>query len=273
MTPDRPQDSMVDQEEWERFAAKVSSAHRRGLVNGLSRLPSPPRCEACGAPFGGVGGRVMRAIGRAPSRKNPRWCAACFEESPDGGFTSTVGILFIDVRGSTALGASMSPTALVRRLNDFYDRVARVVVRHGLVDKLIGDEVMGIYLPPFAPRGRFVDTILADAECLLRSLGYGSEEGPVLDVGIGIDVGPAYVGSVGRGEIVDFTAIGDVVNTAARLQATAGSGQVVVPECVLEGAVTSLGEGRNVRLTLKGKREPIDVRVLSVDRYARHRSG
>lgn len=261
--PDLPAGAQVNQDEWDLFAERFGRAHWRGLVHGLSRMPSGPRCEACGGPFGGLGGRVMRSIGRGPSRKNPRWCAACFEEAPEGGFTATIGVLFIDVRGSTALGETLTPRELVRRLNEFYDLVTRVVVRHGLVDKLIGDEVMGIYLPPFSPGGRFIDTLVGDARELVRSIGYGSSTGPVIDVGIGIDVGPAYVGPVGEGEVKDFTAIGDVVNTASRLQAVAERGQIVMPERVARDAGLDSTLGQRVELELKGKARPLDARVLA----------
>ena len=57
----------------------------------FSLIPSTPRCRACGSPFGGVGGRIMKVMGRTPSRKNPHWCSSCFEHSPEGGFVGTVG--------------------------------------------------------------------------------------------------------------------------------------------------------------------------------------
>src|SRR6476619_5302396 len=155
----------------------------------------------------------MRMIGRGPSRKNPHWCNSCFEKAPGRGFVGTVGILFADVRGSTQLGERMQPEELTALMNEFYDRATRVIVQNGIVDKLIGDEVMGVYLPFLAPQGRLFDALLTDASKLLVSIGYGSDGGPLIDVGVGVDVGTAYVGNVGGQDVSDFTAIGDVVNT------------------------------------------------------------
>ena len=157
----------------------------------------------------------MRRLGKAPSRKNPRWCDVCF-------------------------------------------------VQHGIVDKLIGDEVMGLYFGPLSKDGRFVDSMVADAHRILAAVGYGGHKGPRLEVGIGLDVGPAYVGIVGDGEIRDFTAIGDVVNTASRLQSVAKSGQIVMSETVAQTA--GVTDGVETTLDVKGKAEPVRARVVTVGR-------
>jgi adenylate cyclase len=94
----------------------------------------------------------MRRVGKAPSRKNPRWCNLCFEKAPTGGATLTLGVLFADVRGSTAFAEQKPPAYVAAVMNRFYARLTQIIVRHGIVDKLIGDEVMGLYLPPLAER-------------------------------------------------------------------------------------------------------------------------
>lgn len=262
--PELPEGAQVEQEEWEAFYDTFSHARYRTLVRVLRRVPSEPRCGICGSPFGGMGGRIMRVLGKSPSRKNPQWCSLCFEESPPGGATLPVGVLFADVRGSTELGESLPPDEVVRLLNAFYRVASTVVLRHGLVDKLIGDEVMGLYLPPLSPDGRYLETMVADARRLLLGLGYGSTAGPSLGVGIGLAAGPAFVGHVGEGEVSDFTAIGDPVNTAARLQGEAGPGQIVLPEEMAGRAGLAPEEGEEVELALKGKARPLAARVLTV---------
>jgi adenylate cyclase len=81
-------------------------------------------------------------------------------------------------------------------------------------------------------------------------------------VGIGLAVGPAYVGIVGDGEMRDFTAIGDVVNIASRLQGVAAGGEIVMPEAVARMAAVDGGEV--VTLDLKGKAEPLTARRIAV---------
>ena len=85
-----------------------------------------------------------------------------------------------------------------------------------------------------------------------------------LEVGIGLDIGPAYVGIVGEGEIRDFTAIGDVVNTASRLEGAAGGGQIVMSEAVAR--LAAVHDGEALEVDLKGKAEPVPVRRVTVAR-------
>ncbi|HXC78959.1 MAG TPA: adenylate/guanylate cyclase domain-containing protein [Candidatus Acidoferrum sp.] len=192
----------------------------------------------------------MRRIGKAPSRKNPRWCNICFEKAPSGGKTLTIGVLFADVRGSTAFAEQRSAEAVAAVMNRFYARLTQIIVRHGIVDKLIGDEVMGLYFPPLADGGRYVDQMVADSRDIIRTL-REDDELTELGIGIGLAVGPAFVGIVGEGAVRDFTAIGDVVNTASRLQAAAGPGQIVMSREV--SRLAAVTDGQDVELPLKGK--------------------
>lgn len=261
-TPRRPEGAQANAEEWDLFFKYFGHATVRRRVRLVSKLPSAPRCEACGNPFGGVGGWLMRRMGKSPSRKNPRWCRQCFEAAPEGGVTMTIGVLFADVRNSTALAEQLPPREMAERLNHFYANLTQVIVRHGIVDKLIGDAVMGQYFAPLTRDGRYVDSMVSDAGEILRAQGYGTPKERALEVGVGLDVGPAYVGIVGEGEIRDFTAIGDVVNTAARLQDAAAGGQIVMPETVAQTARVDGGDV--LTLDLKGKAEPVTVRRISV---------
>jgi adenylate cyclase len=225
----------------------------------MRRLPSDPRCAICRAPFGGAGGRFVKPLGFGPSRKNPRICSSCFEKAPMGGVSMDVGVLFADVRGFTALAEGQAPADVATLLNRFYAAAVDVLCRHAIIDKLVGDEVMALYLPRL-----FDDDVgehmLADARALLEAAD------PWIDIGIGVDFGMAHVGNVGAGEVKDFTAIGDVVNTAARLQGVAQSGQIVVSRRVagdnIEGAATQSFE-------LKGKNEPETAFVLTPTRSSR----
>ena len=260
-TPPHPEGAHADAEEWARFFDYFGHAKVRRGIRIISSLPSAPRCEACGNPFAGFGGWLTRRMGKSPSRKNPRWCQACFEKAPNGGVTLPIGVLFADVRDSTALAETLPPDEVAATLNRFYSKLTQVIVRHGIVDKLIGDAVMGLYFAPLTPDGRYVNSMVNDAHAILRAQGYGTPEGPQLQVGIGLDVGPAYVGIVGEGEIRDFTAIGDVVNTASRLQGVAAGGEIVMSEAV--ATIAAVDEGEVVTLALKGKAEPVVARRIT----------
>ena len=248
------------------FFERLLETHRSRAYIRLMRLfPADPRCRICRAPFGGRMGRVMRRFGRGPSRKSPTMCSACFEQAPMGGVRMETGVLFADVRGFTTLAEGMSPDAVAELLNRFYAAASEVLTRSAIVDKLVGDVVMALYLPGLIGDG-WVDELVRDASELLAAVGYGTPEGPWLALGVGIDVGEAYVGNVGSGEVKDFTALGDVVNTASRLQSAAKAGQVVMSERLFGRLMKPPPDATPATLELKGKSEPEQARVLDVHR-------
>ncbi|HZL06401.1 MAG TPA: adenylate/guanylate cyclase domain-containing protein, partial [Coriobacteriia bacterium] len=104
--------------------------------------------------------------------------------------------------------------------------------------------------------------MLEHARGLLRAVGYGSGEEPFVEMGIGLDVGEAFVGNIGQRALYDFTAVGDVVNTASRLQAEASGGEIVLSDRVANGLTTPVGT--RVELALKGKTDPQTAYRVSV---------
>jgi adenylate cyclase len=244
------------------FFEMMDGHQARMMGRVLRRLPGDPRCHLCHAPYGGFGGRIVRRMGFAPSRKNPNLCDMCFEKAPMGGVETETGILFADVRGFTAASEGMAPGEVATLLNRFYKAATEVLSRHAIIDKLVGDEVMALYFPYLLSQ-RWGDDMLEDAADLLAAVGYGTGDEPWLRVGIGLDVGNAYVGNVGSGDVKDFTAIGDVVNTASRLQGIAGEGQVVMSERLF-GVLADPPACETRSVELKGKVEPQAVRVMEV---------
>jgi adenylate cyclase len=227
----------------------------RAFMRVMRHMPRDPRCRLCGAPYGGVGGRVMRRFGYGPSRKNPGLCNTCFEMAPMGGVEMEVGVLFADVRGFTAMSEAMTPDEVAAMLGPFYAAAAKILSRSAIIDKLVGDEVMALYLPQLLSKS-FEDDMVRDAVELL--------EQSQLRIGIGVDVGTAYVGNVGAGDVKDFTALGDVVNTASRLQSAAGPGQVVVSERLFARLRDDHRSARATTLALKGKSEPEPAHVIDL---------
>jgi adenylate cyclase len=227
----------------------------------LARLPSSPRCSMCGAPFAGPGRLVAAPFGYRPSRKNPHLCVTCVEMSPPGGITIDTGVLFADLRGFTAQSEGSTPRQVSELLRRFYKCAESVFFPEAIIDKLIGDEVMALYLPflrPGAANDELKRLMFGHAEELLAAVGYGSAQGPFVELGIGLDFGEAFVGNIGERALYDFTAVGDVVNTAARLQCEAGGGQIVLSERVAAGLADSR-PGEAVSLRLKGKAEPFSA--------------
>ncbi len=205
----------------------------------------------------------MGRVGFAPSRKNPRLCSQCFEKAPMGGVEMDVGILFADVRGFTSLAEHQAPDAVAALLNRFYATAVDVLCPHAIIDKLVGDQVMALYLPGVFP-GVPAQHMVADARRLLVASGY-EEKRPWVELGIGLDFGSAFVGNVGSGGVKDFTAIGDVVNTAARLQAAAASGEIVMSSRVHHRAGDQARGVETRELALKGKSQPEVAMVSRLD--------
>jgi adenylate cyclase len=226
-------------------------------------LPSAPRCKVCGNPFGGIGGRFCRMAGFTPSRKNPNLCSRCCDTLPPGGAEIDIAVLFADVRGSTPLGERLGAGEFAKLLNRFYGTATDVLLRHdAIVDKLVGDEVVGLFIPGIAG-DRYRARAVEAAVDLLRATGHGNAEGPWLPLGAGVNAGVAYVGNVGGEGVVDFTALGDPVNVAARLQAHAADGELLVAEAVDGGIAGGFPAAPRRTLEIRGRSEPVTALVLS----------
>ena len=259
-----PEEHAMD-EEWYRLLNEGDPGIQR-YYNLLRLLPSSPRCKLCAAPFRGPGGLLMRWMGREQSRYNPRYCEACKTFDHPGGAEVVISMLFADVRGSTTLAERMGPQEYSRLIGRFYAVASDVLVRaDALVDKLVGDEVIGLFLRGFAGPEHPRRAIKA-AQTLLERTGHLDRSGPWLPVGIGVHTGLAYVGVVGGvGENPkDFTALGDNVNITARLASLAGMGEILISDAACTASGLELGDLDRRELALKGRQEPIGVHVQRV---------
>jgi adenylate cyclase len=253
----------MSEQAWEEeFAKHVRRfRHTRGLMR---RLPTDPRCKVCASPFRGIGGFLVRPFGFGPSRKNPNLCDVCVEGGPAGGFEADLGVLFGDVRGFTALSERLPPGEVGKLMDRFYRVASKTLFRHdAIVDKLVGDAVVAFFWPPIVdgdPCARMAEA----AEELLRAVGYGNGGPPWLELGVGVDFGKAFMGNLGGDDVREWTALGDAVNTAARLQGAARGGQIVMSEYVWSYAADRFPAAERVELEVKGKLEPVAARVATV---------
>ena len=227
-------------------------------------IPSPPRCKLCHRPFGPPGGPIMRLVGLGRWPGNPKYCRGCFKSlyRHRTGAEIECSLIFADVRGSTTLAETMAPGAYRRLMDRFYATAVDAFVAHdAFVDKFVGDEVIGIFVPALTEQLHARQAILAGLE-LLAATGHATRS-PWVPIGIGVNTGVAYVGAVGTEEHVEFTALGDNVNVTARLASVAGPGELLVTEAAAHAAALhEPGLGRR-RLELKGRTEATDVFVLA----------
>ena len=169
-------------------------------------LPSDPRCKLCDAPFKGVGGFVMRRVGKSPWEKNPMICNGCFRplDRHPGGAEVDVMLLFADVRGSTPLATSLGPSRFSALMNRFFATASKAITDSGgFIEKFVGDEVAGVYLPGWIGPDHGARAFAA-ALRILRETGNADGLEPWVSVGIGMHFGAAYVGSIGTHEVPDF---------------------------------------------------------------------
>ena len=182
-----------------------------------------------------------------------------------GGQRRSVTILFVDIRGFTPLSEMAQPEEIVQILNEYLDLTASCIHKHGgTLDKFIGDAAMGIWGAPYDMPGHTIAAVNAAVD--MRS---GSAElerkvfekyGKTVRFGVGINSGDAIIGNIGATFRMDYTAIGDTVNTASRLESNANPGQILLSKAAAENIA-----GENITLNalgaykIKGKQEELQV--------------
>ena len=229
----------------------------------MGLLPHDPRCKLCHSPFHGVGGAVVGTLfGRKQSNLNPHFCNMCeeFAKKHPGGAEVEMSMLFADVRGSTALSEQMTSIEFSKLINRFYVGTTHAIAEEdGLVEKLAGDAVAAFWGAGFAGKDYVAKTIRA-AQNIAQLMQKQS-----IPVGIGVHAGMAYFGAMGSPNgLVDIAAIGEEVNTAARLASKAAAGEIILSETALEHTHMNGSELESRKLELKGISEQVSVRVMRV---------
>lgn len=249
---------------WREWFMNSATIMENRFTKFMRWLPSDPRCKFCSAPFQGVGGVFVRTVyGKRRSILNPSFCNICeeFARTNPGGAEVDMSMLFVDVRGSTALSERMNPREFQKLINRFYVEATRVINREdGLVEKLAGDSVAAFWGAGFAGVN-YIQRTLSAAQAMLKVM---QEQN--IPVGIGVHAGVAFFGGMGTADgLVEISAIGDEVNTAARLASKAAVGEIVVSEMALQKAGIDAGNLEARALELKGISEPVRVRVMRVE--------
>ena len=251
---------------WERVLTGTQPELRAGRRL-LKHLPADVRCKLCGAPLEGPISPLMRIVGKGRWPKNPTFCRSCFTYLVDnrGGAEIECSLMFADVRGSTTIAEELRPVDVHALMNRFFMTAAKVLVDHdAIVDRFVGDQAIGIFVPALTGDQHAARAIEA-AQALLAATGH-SDRTPWIPVGAGVHTGLAFVGSVGSEAHVDFTALGDTVNIAARLSSAAAVGETLV---TLEAAASANLEAARFdrrELALKGRNAPTSVLVVSSPR-------
>jgi len=185
-----------------------------------------------------------------------------------GGKLCDVAVLFVDIRGFTTMSEALAPTEVVDILNRYLSLTTDCIMRrHGTLDKFVGDCTMAFWNAPIPQKDPVYLACRAAMDMVegSRALGQELQEkfGRTVSFGVGVHFGSAVIGNIGAAKRMDYTAIGDTVNTAARLEANAPGGTIYISRAVADALgdrarVTSLGGS----VRLKGKAEGFEVLTL-----------
>ncbi|MBP6002427.1 MAG: FHA domain-containing protein [Pyrinomonadaceae bacterium] len=202
------------------------------------------------------------------SRFMPEYVVKQLLENPDsfrlGGANQTITVLFADIRGFTALSERTNPEKVVGLLNRYFTAMTEIIFAHGgTLDKYIGDGLMAIFGAPTATPVDAVNAVKAAVAMQkrmiplneeLRAAGYA----PV-QVGIGLHTGEATIGYIGSEQRSEYTAIGDTVNLAARLEQNAIGGQILLSEATVAASGNIFPVASHEPLTVKNRLQPVDL--------------
>ena len=188
-----------------------------------------------------------------------------------GGDKRTVAVLFSDIRGFTALSASMTPDDIATLLTEYFTEMVDCVFRHGgTLDKFMGDAVMAQWGAPI-PTPDDADRAVRAAVDMMRALdalnaGWRSAGRPELEIGIGLSYGEVFAGNIGSERRLEFTVLGDTVNTASRLCAAADGGEILMTDELRRHLHAPTPVDERPPLEVKGKTHPVPVyRVVLPD--------
>ncbi len=184
-----------------------------------------------------------------------------------GGVNQEVAVMFADIRGFTTMSETMAPSRVVEILNEYFTRVTDVIFDNGgTLDKYIGDAVMAVFGAPIS-KGNDAAAAVSSAMQIQRLLvelnrDAAAREWPELRVGIGINTGYAIAGNIGSPRRLDYTVVGDAVNTAQRLMTNAAGGQILISESTakkLGKTGKTIDLERLPELKVKGRSEAVPV--------------
>lgn len=211
-----------------------------------------PNCLVCGLPLEGLAAVFLRWRGIRRSRRNPNCCTQCGAHLEEGSLVEMT-VVFADLSSFTEMTGRLGATTTYSVVDEFLRLASTTLTSHGaFIDKYIGDAVMALFNVPIKRADHAAAAVAAAAKFqeLLPEL--SARLGVPLNASIGIASGFARVGRLGSDDIKDYTAIGDAVNQAARLQAQAGSNEILVSREVYREIASAYPGVPAETLALKG---------------------
>jgi adenylate cyclase len=202
------------------------------------------------------------------SRFMPEYVVKQLLENPGsfrlGGVNQNITVLFADIRGFTAISEKEKPEKVVALLNRYFSVMTDVIFEHGgTLDKYIGDGLMALFGAPTVSPEDALNAVKAAVTMQKRLITLNEEmraEGyPPISMGIGLHTGEATVGYIGSDKRSEYTAIGDTVNLASRLESNASGGQILMTDATAEASGNRIPVNTREPLTVKNRVQPVNV--------------
>lgn len=199
---------------------------------------------------------------------NQQICRICISSlgSHRGGAEVPASLLYTDVRDCTLLAETMDPAEIAASLNRFFSIVfAAVDAESGVIDLIVGDGVMAMWVPGFSGSAH-ADLAVAAGRRLSADLSADPVFGAEVAAGVGVHTGISYVGVVGEVGSLDFTVVGDTANTVARLGSSAAGKELLLSDEIVRAASVDITGLARRTLQLTGKNDPFVAWVETADR-------
>jgi adenylate cyclase len=202
------------------------------------------------------------------SRFLPEYVVKQMLENPEsfklGGVTQTITILFADIRGFTRISEHAPPEKIVQLLNRYFSAMTDIIFAHGgTLDKYLGDGLMALFGAPTVTPKDAANAMSAAVAMQRRMLSINDElhaEGyPEIGIGIGLHTGEVIVGYIGSERRSEYTAIGDTVNTASRLESNAKAGEILVSEVTANAARSRYQLAPREPISVKNRVQPVPL--------------
>jgi adenylate cyclase len=216
---------------------------------------------------------LMSVLNKYVSPEVAKFITMLEVEQSNSGIKKVITVMFADIRGFTAMSENMDPKDISGLLNEYFNKMTAIIFKNkGTIDKFIGDAIMVLFGAPIdiddAPLAAVRTALEMTRELKQMSLKWSDKTDQTLEIGIGINTGEAFIGNLGTDRHKEYSALGDTVNTAARLESHAKKGQILISESVLKCVADKIKYGALEPITLRGKskqQEVFEVTALKED--------
>ncbi len=201
---------------------------------------------------------ILSVFGRYVSKDVVKHLLTGKEALELGGQEREISVLFVDIRGFTAIAEKLTPHQVIEFLNHYFGAMTDIVFKNnGTLDKFIGDSIMAVFNSPHDEPAHAYKAVKTAIEMIDACAKLRKEGLPDIKIGIGVNTGKAVIGNMGSPQRQEFTALGDAVNTSSRLCGVAEPDQIIIAEATYQQCKDKIIAKKLPPLKVKGKEKPL----------------